>query len=171
MTNLPRCTTCAQNPLWRLRFPMSEPVEADRWRLGRCLGLRIELIIDLRLMIIPDPSISPWRSAEDWRRPGCQPSAFRPRSLAGGSGPWALRQGYYQLRGYHGLDQGDVKLLVAAGAWTGAESLAPLPRLLSSWRGICRTNRLALPRDWRSALFSVSASSGSPCPRLSGSSP
>jgi leader peptidase (prepilin peptidase) / N-methyltransferase len=37
---------------------------------------------------------------------------------------YALREAYFRMRGRHGLGLGDVKLVAAAGAWTGLEGLS-----------------------------------------------
>jgi leader peptidase (prepilin peptidase) / N-methyltransferase len=52
-------------------------------------------------------------------------------SLAAGLGFGLLRFGYRRLRGIEGLGLGDVKLMTAAGAWTGLAGLAPVILLAS----------------------------------------
>lgn len=39
---------------------------------------------------------------------------------------YILRDFHYRIRGYHGLGMGDVKLISAAGCWTGLEGLPPM---------------------------------------------
>jgi leader peptidase (prepilin peptidase) / N-methyltransferase len=52
-------------------------------------------------------------------------------ALAGGLASGLLRFAYRRLRGIEGLGLGDVKLMAAAGAWTGISGLAPLVLLAS----------------------------------------
>lgn len=88
---------------------------------------------DARRFIVPDvlslPSIPIGIAANivllhgDWIS-GLQESLWG--ILLGGGAFQLLRWGYFRLRGIEGLGLGDVKLAAVAGAWLGAELLAPV---------------------------------------------
>ena len=57
---------------------------------------------------------------------GGLPSAAIAGALAGFAAFWLIGTVYFRLRGVDGLGLGDAKLLAAAGAWLGLESLPVL---------------------------------------------
>jgi leader peptidase (prepilin peptidase)/N-methyltransferase len=57
---------------------------------------------------------------------GQPPLAILLGAFAGGSSLWFIRHVYARRTGIEGLGLGDVKFMVAAGAWTGWQGIAPL---------------------------------------------
>lgn len=107
---------------------ISTPLRPDVAILSVILGVTLlaASVVDWRSFILPDvltlPLIAAGALATFWL--GAGSIVWSAASAAIGYGAlWAADQAYLAVRGRHGLGMGDAKLLAAAGAWLGAESL------------------------------------------------
>ncbi len=107
---------------------ISTPIRPDVAILSGFLGITLlaATVIDWRSFILPDVLTLPLTAAgvlaTFWL--GAGSVVWSAVSAAIGYGAlWAADQAYRAVRGRHGLGMGDAKLLAAAGAWLGAESL------------------------------------------------
>jgi leader peptidase (prepilin peptidase)/N-methyltransferase len=94
---------------------------------GTCL--LILSLVDLKHFILPDTVMIPTMALGLILPPLIMEQHWANTFLGGFLGfglLFAVSWGFFKIRGYHGMGFGDVKLLGALGAWTGASSLPPL---------------------------------------------
>lgn len=121
--------------------------------------------IDAEQFIIPDvlslPAI-PLGLAYAWATDEAAPASLLEHLAAmvvGGLALYLIREAYFRYRAREGLGLGDVKLAMAAGAWTGLSGLGPVLLLASvfalCWVAVLNARNLAALKGATPIAFGV----------------